>query len=619
MYSLYRAWFGDSVAGDSYSRLQETLSPPDTVVRVGNEGEHQFVAHKGVLAAHSGYLKALLSSASPNASANATVGSCSNLPATAIAVAATNLSGQSPRPVTSVSVSSIGGEAFAPLLNYMYTGRLEVTLDNVYSVLLATHLLHMPGALEQCRAALLRLRAPPPLPTPIPVPVPVPVAPTSTLTSTSMSMSTSTPGAGNILRPIPNRLMIEPSICWPATSLYPPTAPPPAPASIGLSHLPRLQPSVLMQSTVPLNVSVVPTSVCQDTRYSEVPSPKPSPYQLDRSRGPSRESSRQKSPENVARSFAAAAAFTAFACSSATRRPVSPSRSVSPAPSSESQSSIPSNRSKKSSSESSDQRQTKEERVEKQSKSGQRRGGSPLLSVDDGGVARSRTNETSSTDTDRGCSKSSKKKRGGSSSGNGNESSSGVLSVVYDVACCDGPIKFHRVLNENYSSTASCGSSAVSQARLQRCFEAENASRENDENGGPAGNGCDPIAMAIDTDAGNAGGSYTCGYCRHTFKSQYCYRKHTKRHLLPTRLNESAVATSQRQEVQRNRREVRLLDLNVQYYPCKICGCKFPSYYFVHKHRKLCHANADERPQAEEASGTGEDRESTTASNNERP
>lgn len=31
--------------------------------------------------------------------------------------------------------------------------------------------------------------------------------------------------------------------------------------------------------------------------------------------------------------------------------------------------------------------------------------------------------------------------------------------------------------------------------------------------------------------------------------------------------------------------------MNVQYYPCKTCGSKFPSYYFVHKHRKLCHAD----------------------------
>lgn len=150
-----------------------------------------------------------------------------------------------------------GGEAFAPLLNYMYTGRLEVTLDNVYSVLLATHLLHMPGALEQCRAALLRLRAPPPLPTPIPVPA----GPTSTLTST--------PPTGNILRPIPSRLMIDPTICWPPTApLYPPSAPPSA--SIGIPHLSQLQPSVLMQSTVPLGVSAVPSSSVQQTHTSTV-------------------------------------------------------------------------------------------------------------------------------------------------------------------------------------------------------------------------------------------------------------------------------------------------------------------------------------------------------------
>ena len=30
-------------------------------------------------------------------------------------------------------------------------------------------------------------------------------------------------------------------------------------------------------------------------------------------------------------------------------------------------------------------------------------------------------------------------------------------------------------------------------------------------------------------------------------------------------------------------------DLNVQYFPCKICGAKSPSYYFVHKHKKLWH------------------------------
>lgn len=76
MYSLYRAWFG---VEETYPRL-ETLSPPDTLVRVGNEGEHQFVAHRGVLAAHSGYLKALLAtstSTSREDSASPTVTSVS--------------------------------------------------------------------------------------------------------------------------------------------------------------------------------------------------------------------------------------------------------------------------------------------------------------------------------------------------------------------------------------------------------------------------------------------------------------------------------------------------------------------------------------------------------------
>lgn len=36
----------------------------------------------------------------------------------------------------------------------------------------------------------------------------------------------------------------------------------------------------------------------------------------------------------------------------------------------------------------------------------------------------------------------------------------------------------------------------------------------------------------------------------------------------------------------------------LHYYPCKTCGSKFPSYYFVHKHRKRCHAEeVEESPE----------------------
>lgn len=115
MYSLYRAWFGDESAADNYNRLQETLSPPDTVIRVGNEGEHQFIAHKGILAAHSGYLKALLASAAASSSNGPTnfVGSCGGLNSSSSGnsstATTTGIGGQHARqPVTSVSVSSIG-------------------------------------------------------------------------------------------------------------------------------------------------------------------------------------------------------------------------------------------------------------------------------------------------------------------------------------------------------------------------------------------------------------------------------------------------------------------------------------------------------------------------------
>lgn len=40
----------------------------------------------------------------------------------------------------------------------------------------------------------------------------------------------------------------------------------------------------------------------------------------------------------------------------------------------------------------------------------------------------------------------------------------------------------------------------------------------------------------------------------------------------------------------------------VHYYPCKTCGCKFPSYYFVHKHRKRCHADENPGQQSPEPS-----------------
>ncbi|XP_011871459.1 PREDICTED: uncharacterized protein LOC105564008 [Vollenhovia emeryi] len=623
MYGLYRAWFGGGATGTSYPCLQDTFSPPDTVVRVGNEGEHQFVAHKGVLAAHSGYLKALLASATTT-TATSSISSPFDPACATVAVTATN--GQSQRPVTSVSVSSIGGEAFAPLLNYMYTGRLEVTLDNVYSVLLATHLLHMPGALEQCRAALLRLRAPPPLPTP--------PMPTSASTTTGSPAGT----AGSILRPIPSRLVVGPPLCWPPTT--PLAYPPAAPAPTAMSHLPpSMQP--LMQPSVPPGISVVAAREKQEqcAHYSagEVSkSPQSSPSTA-RHKRPRLNPSRSRTPEIVSTVStlpfvaAAAAAFTAFAVTSSTASPAtrapSPSRSVSPAPSSVSRTHSPVHRN---SDRSADREALRGEEAE--DRSARLSNDQPRKPCATTPADRASSRNRGSDSNDNGDTSAmsehdrarSSRRRARISGAKEASTTSTVFSVVYDIACCDGPVRFHRVLNENYSSATSHGPHVPPTRPPRNCqlTEGEDPSSENDENGGPATTRGGGQARSPNNDSSNDGsnnsnngGCYTCDYCKHTFKSQYCYRKHAKRHLLPTRINETtagggddggggrdsrdsrdSVSHGPRQDAARgSRREVRLLDLNVQYYPCKICGCKFPSYYFVHKHRKLCHANDEER------------------------
>lgn len=139
--------------------------------------------------------------------------------------------------------------------------------------------------------------------------------------------------------------------------------------------------------------------------------------------------------------------------------------------------------------------------------------------------------------------------------------------VIIDIACCDGPVKFHRVINKNYG--------------LQPIFDA--APKEINRNAALNKVMNENIRDKLNDENDQQNEVFTCLYCNHTFKSQYCYQKHARRHLNPVSLEAKAIHKE-------TKREVKLLDMNVQYYPCKTCGSKFPSYYFVHKHRKMCHA-----------------------------
>lgn len=105
-------------------------------------------------------------------------------------------------------------------------------------------------------------------------------------------------------------------------------------------------------------------------------------------------------------------------------------------------------------------------------------------------------------------------------------------NLILDVASCDGPVKFYRVLNENYKG--------------------ENERKSTLQQ------------------------SFNCEYCQHPFKSKYCYDKHMTRHLTLNFMDYKL-------ETKKN--------ISTQYYPCRQCGSKFPSYYFVHKHRKYCKMN----------------------------
>lgn len=45
-------------------------------------------------------------------------------------------------------------------------------------------------------------------------------------------------------------------------------------------------------------------------------------------------------------------------------------------------------------------------------------------------------------------------------------SGSATPGVVFDVACCDGPVRFHRVLNENYTPAAAAAAAAAASAQV---------------------------------------------------------------------------------------------------------------------------------------------------------
>ncbi|XP_055845090.1 uncharacterized protein LOC129911348 [Episyrphus balteatus] len=495
-------------------------TPPDIVLEVGPSPGVRFVAHTIILSMHSGYLRSAIRLDDSSVSG-----------------------GNSPDMV--LFLTNVTADQFAPLLTYMYTGYLDLNVDNIFGVLLATHVLHMPRALEICRAFLSRAQS------------------EGYLSNGHFLGSTTTNNSNNkIIRPIASKAS-APNLGF--------IAPPMQHVSLPSTGTPFKSLQQTFVPGVPVLQSVADDLSESDTQSIAVASPRPTP----------------PTPIQIE------------------REDTLPKRS---SPPSTSYSSNPPKRQHKSKRSSDKHRGSKTTSHQP----------TPLVAKDPVPIQIEAENKT-----------------------------------IIDVASCDGPIRFRRVLNDAYGHKPDVLQFPPAQERTQQSVsfsfhqqmaktisqrQMHSEESENSEDLSAKGGGSTNCSNS------KTGEIYNCVYCKHTFKSQYCYQKHAKRHLNPLSLDcassnkssssvsssgpippsiagvaTAAAATSTSSstigclEIEKEektipavvvevstselqRREVRPLDMNVQYYPCKTCGSKFPSYYFVHKHRKMCHANEENTP-----------------------
>lgn len=568
------------------------LPPPDTILDIGPPPYYRYLAHSQVISQHSGYLRSGISSAIN-------------------AVTTNSSSSSAPPPLhhqyeKQIYVPNVNVDQFTPLLRYMYTGYLNITADNIFGVLLATHILHMPQALEICRAHLSRMQSqglftpiaekaaltaadpdsllllPPPL-TKTQVLRPIPSKPTSVeRAALSAHILCSSPQSPHILLPSHDSTFQTPGSISALTANKAPVSS----CHAKTQQHDRVEGYAQIMSLRTGKDIVVASNKNSDANKRSIPPPPPAPFE---------------------------------SCTRATN-PTPPGTAALHPP--------------------------------------------PALS--------------SST-----------------SSGALAVSS----KVIIDVASCDGPVRFRRVLNKSYTinrqqqqqigpnpksvkypnnhqhhhhqervdlasspskttfistSTSSGGNRFIdisfhkqmvrdiNEQQQQQLYHQQKPvqrqcprRRYNIGRSRRRSEDANPKDESNNSSTGTNHHPFVCVYCKHTFKSEYCYMKHAQRHLNPEHpnlspqcsaassspssdddnnnsiTNKSAVerenntpppnaslktgsfGESKRYEVDTAASSSRRcpLDMNVQYYPCKTCGSKFPSYYFVHKHRKMCHLN----------------------------
>lgn len=455
--------------------------PPDVLLEVGPPPYARYAAHSVLLSAHSGYLRSAMRVPDADRKYDGLI-----------------------------YLHNITAEQFGPLLTYMYTGFLDLTAENIFAVLLASHVLHMPRAAEICRAYLARSQSEGYL------------GGTFDMHAEDANKDRLAVGGGHskVVRPIASKASASglSFVAPPTSSVLLPSRDTPFKSLMQSENSERQSTPIVVEDAVDL-------IVVGSSNHVDVPDKSSHKKRSHTSKYPSNHKKPASSKATICEVVADPVKFN-------------------PDPT-----------------------------------------------------------KTQST-------------------------------TIIDIASCDGPVRFHRVLNEAYGRgvAATIVKTPIerSQQHVATSFHLQMAktisehvppphasSRHSDESENSqeinvSSEAANPEPPSVES----AGLSsvvkpsdelYSCVYCKHTFKSQYCYQKHAKRHINPLTIDdtERIVETIDSDSDDRSssggggrrrsvvRREVRPLDMNVQYYPCKTCGSKFPSYYFVHKHRKLCHSTED--------------------------
>uniref|UniRef100_A0A182FLT8 Uncharacterized protein n=1 Tax=Anopheles albimanus TaxID=7167 RepID=A0A182FLT8_ANOAL len=552
-----------------------TTLPPDVILELGPPPcPTRYAAHAALIAIHSGYLRAALRTVDNNNSIVPTDSFRRGLQSGLIAGtnAVLNCLTNSPN-ATTIYLPNVTAEQFSPLLAYMYTGCLELTAANIFGVLLATHLLHMPRALELCRSFLSSSTISPSSHVPAAL---VPYTLDSHLSSNcfeqntlALASSTDALDRPKLVRPIASKATTTEGLSF----IAPPMA----------SQI-NLMPSAPFRS---LEQVINVTDTRNTTADSESPSQSPiSVTQCDDDLDPIR-SPIAKPMEDIhiyPLKNQTSESETTYSKSCANRQ----------------NNAIAGDNDFKNVDHTVQSSTTETTAIMKPL---------PLQRK------RSITNVTPETADDR---------------------DNSAAGVIVDIASCDGPVRFRRVLNIMYDCNKSntpnritAISSADSEDGLsdggvkriddQRYTSLRQQVQDQDSFKSTVGSDClnqeprfqtkmkqkiaSPAHMHRSSDLKDENNQEEGISSHHSNTLTESSQTSGLTATLPT--NEPTESFPKVKDIHRrvprssfdnsstSRRDAKPLDMNVQYYPCKTCGSKFPSYYFVHKHRKLCHTEEE--------------------------